>query len=933
MSWSDIGSVEVEGRGKGDVSQSRACQNPRDVTRALFFSLRPPVLCTPIPQRQTSNRKTVTDGSTLVAADNDTDSEQPHAAPKQKRARKITDTLDGGENFPNQTTSSKNETRRKVKPKPTVKQTDDSAASSARTRNKRALPVDLGSDSTDSNSAFYQEAFVPKAIKKLTAAARGSKAKKELSLRAISKSDPPLVGHAITKPQWLLPWSYGEGSAKTQSDLSKSVTGRDCGQQEEGGRGAQLAQCRSLAVRPLGCPDHRLLVLTGPAGSGKTAVLRMLSVEMHFDIIEWSNPYNENLLTGGAGTGVTRDDEGGRNHEDYVPVLRKFQEFLSRAHKYPSLVMTDSLDTISTANRSLPASLPTNDSLSNSRKLILIEDVPNISSLPVKKLFHSILRSFLCSPRFRYPIALVLSDASVHHAADTDLSSLAQRREHDSFMDARTVVPPDVLNARGCYRVQFNPIAFTFMVKALGRVAAAEFAGTRYLEEVAETSNGDIRSAMNTLQFLSLGAGEGGDERRAEGWRGGAKNGTTVAGGRKRRKIGKNAGGDADGLLYNQSTISGIHKTNFGCHIDVFWTLFCSTGKVGGRESSLALFHALGKILYNKRIGDPGEDEQDCGQEDVALPWPLPDHMAEFRRPLMKSNPEASILYLFSSARRYIIFLDIVQLPRIPVDPDIFTLYLHQNYLNFTTEVEEFVTASDWFSTADYLVKTGGWENSNISSQYAALLSTRGLMFSHTCPVPRLQQKVYKPEYWEMSRILREKQDGIRDLMQCLGLAGEGSAQGRGRLRYVGGVRALELGELWSDGGDTDITFSDLWFSLSRESQRFGVEDRSLTLPGRYQQATSATQRFSPHRDSYKFSSTDHLNFLHSLSSYTTNRFHRPATESLSEKDDGFGRTDEEDGLEGERMEAEAGWNAGAKVVVDQAQEMLFLPEDDIEDF
>lgn len=125
-------------------------------------------------------------------------------------------------------------------------------------------------------------------------------------------------------------------------------------------------------------------------------------------------------------------------------------------------------------------------------------------------------------------------------------------------MDARTVVPPDVLNARGCCRVQFNPIAFTFMVKALGKVAAAEFAGgrlgARCLEEVAETSNGDIRSAMNTLQFLSLGGGvggRGGDGRRAEGRGGGAKKTVTEAG-RKRRKIGKNTGENADGLLDNQ---------------------------------------------------------------------------------------------------------------------------------------------------------------------------------------------------------------------------------------------------------------------------------------------------------------------------------------------------------------------------------------------
>lgn len=39
-----------------------------------------------------------------------------------------------------------------------------------------------------------------------------------------------------------------------------------------------------------------ILVLTGPAGTGKTAVLRMLAKEMGLDIVEWINSVNENNL-------------------------------------------------------------------------------------------------------------------------------------------------------------------------------------------------------------------------------------------------------------------------------------------------------------------------------------------------------------------------------------------------------------------------------------------------------------------------------------------------------------------------------------------------------------------------------------------------------------------------------------------------------------
>lgn len=39
-----------------------------------------------------------------------------------------------------------------------------------------------------------------------------------------------------------------------------------------------------------------ILVLTGPAGSGKTTVLRKLAQEMDLQIIEWINSVNENSV-------------------------------------------------------------------------------------------------------------------------------------------------------------------------------------------------------------------------------------------------------------------------------------------------------------------------------------------------------------------------------------------------------------------------------------------------------------------------------------------------------------------------------------------------------------------------------------------------------------------------------------------------------------
>src|SRR5277367_3586740 len=42
---------------------------------------------------------------------------------------------------------------------------------------------------------------------------------------------------------------------------------------------------------------NRILALTGPAGAGKTATLRVLGRELAFDIIEWRNSFDGSFVT------------------------------------------------------------------------------------------------------------------------------------------------------------------------------------------------------------------------------------------------------------------------------------------------------------------------------------------------------------------------------------------------------------------------------------------------------------------------------------------------------------------------------------------------------------------------------------------------------------------------------------------------------------
>lgn len=64
------------------------------------------------------------------------------------------------------------------------------------------------------------------------------------------------------------------------------------------------------------------------------------------------------------------------------------------------------------------------------------------------------------------------------------------------------------------YPNRFNPIASSLMVKALSRILSVEGAGhaqpnKEVLSALVETSGGDIRSAVNALQFATKKGKEG----------------------------------------------------------------------------------------------------------------------------------------------------------------------------------------------------------------------------------------------------------------------------------------------------------------------------------------------------------------------------------------------------------------------------------------
>lgn len=121
---------------------------------------------------------------------------------------------------------------------------------------------------------------------------------------------------------------------------------------------------------------------------------------------------------------------------------------------------------------------------------------------------------------------------------------------------------------------------------------------------------------------------------------------------------------------------------------------------IGGKDVSLFLFRALGKILYCKR----------APLTELASPR-LPAHLSEHDRDTLLVQPE-----------------EIVEMSHMP--GEFFNLYLHQNYIDFFADVDDLVRASEFLSFADIL--GGDWNTRSSLRDYSTSVATRGVMHSNT---------------------------------------------------------------------------------------------------------------------------------------------------------------------------------------------------------
>eukprot|EP00050_Salpingoeca_kvevrii_P019816 m.91017 g.91017 ORF g.91017 m.91017 type:complete len:636 (-) comp8584_c0_seq2:147-2054(-) len=378
----------------------------------------------------------------------------------------------------------------------------------------------------------------------------------------------------------------------------------------------------------------RVLLLTGPAGSGKTAVVRVLARELGVAVSEWVNPVSQESV------------DFDRAGQPLFPesMMRQFSEFLMRADKYPSLAFGGS-DLASQAD---------------ARKLILLKDFPNAIFFGdnIEK-FHKML--WQVSRNGKYPLVMIASN-------------------HDSLQYSR-VFTKSLLNSGLLCHIHFNPVAQTYLVNALKRISALESKRNRThfappsvatLKAICESAAGDVRSAVHTLEFHCL-------KKRP-------RSSTTAVRPANRKRRRKDEPTDS-------STSNSKNTSNSGSSASDLLGL-------GGRDSSLFLFHALGKVLHCKREGPV----------TTALPKWQASHE---RSPLALKMPLERTLELACTPATT------------------FNLFLLENFHNFFSDVDEMAQALDYLSNADLLAQ---WEQTESLSPYVGIVGSLGVMHSNEHP-------------------------------------------------------------------------------------------------------------------------------------------------------------------------------------------------------
>lgn len=253
----------------------------------------------------------------------------------------------------------------------------------------------------------------------------------------------------------------------------------------------------------------RLLILAGPPGCGKSSAVRLAAKEMRCKVVDWQAP-----TTGPRSISLT--------------LLEDFRSFFVGG-RYAGLQMEgEDAD---------------EESLSVEHKLLLIEDLPlNAADILQKRTMLQEIFA-VAAKHARHPTVVVISDC-----------------EKGIAKTARLLLGSDMLESPYVATIKVPAITNAMMRRRLRDVLAAEGLSVSQakLDEMVSAASGDIRAALNGLQFCTSDGMHGSISGRCQG-----------------------------SPVRKRSRNDSRHKVSILSAI--------------GQDITLGTYHAVAKILNNKR--------------------------------------------------------------------------------------------------------------------------------------------------------------------------------------------------------------------------------------------------------------------------------------------------------------------------------------------
>ncbi|KJE95562.1 hypothetical protein CAOG_06005 [Capsaspora owczarzaki ATCC 30864] len=565
---------------------------------------------------------------------------------------------------------------------------------------------------------------------------------------------------------------------------------------------------------------HKVLLLTGPPGAGKTALIRSLASSLRFEICEWVNPVRESWKHSMASASTAAmlsasgtSEERASNQEANLSTVVAFQEFLGRSDRYNTVAVEANQTSTTSSNAGLLGVLPTvgqadGSSPSNLGKVILVEDMPHLVPSQYAS-FHDVVRN--AAAHARYPVIFIISDT----------------RNGES--EVRNLFPLDVLetlpgyNAPRVHRISFNAVSQTALVKAITRVHQLALRSSSILEvpqldkseiaTLALTSSGDVRAAINALQFYCLeqkvlqrrrfAEMETSKTRQVEP----NSNGRSTSTGTKRSLQEENASSEV--RLDRHSKVRIITRKSGGAKFSPDSDAEDCVVIDDSDDETTQDFIPARKIDDNPEDQSTldGSDDDASGDNESTEPGWLKRNAPGARRPLAKQIPDAkdlsvavvaaptsllatgrdTSLFLFhalgkilnckrgpaclpmeelltteSNRRRELLMNPEEVIDQTHVSPELFVAYLHQNYSEFYADLDDISHAADHLSDADLLL--GGWRNKDSLQSHASLVAARGIAYERQHPAPQSWRPLHKPEWFASVRAQRTSRDTFRSL-------------------------------------------------------------------------------------------------------------------------------------------------------------------------